>query len=30
MKEEYVGLGIVEGTNSGLDILEEVVAALRG
>jgi len=29
MKREYVGLGFVAGTNSGLDQLEGVVAAMR-
>jgi uncharacterized protein YndB with AHSA1/START domain len=29
MKKEYVGVGMVEGINSGLDQLEDVVAAMR-
>jgi len=29
MKKEYVGLGFLEGTNSGLDQLEGVVAAMH-
>lgn len=29
MRDEYVGLGIVEGTNSGYDQLEDVVAELQ-
>ena len=29
MKDEYVGLGMVEGMNSGFDNLEDVVAALK-
>lgn len=30
MKEEYVGVGFAEGTNSGLDQLADVVAAMAG
>ena len=29
MKDEYVGMGIEAGTNSGLDQLTDVVAALK-
>jgi hypothetical protein len=29
MHDEYLGMGFAEGTNSGLDQLEDVVAELR-
>ncbi len=29
MKSEYVGVGMIDGINSGLDQLEDVVAAMR-